>query len=137
MRATVIIFVSVVVLLAAAVVLARVGRRRTGARDVEAREAFVRQYDGRGVPEHLLRNVYVQLRRGMPNERAELRPTDGIADVHHLKGLDLEDAVLEIVARSGGRIPLPEELDQLRARVQTVDDLVEYLTPFCRESEHA
>jgi hypothetical protein len=44
---------------------------------------------------------------------------------------------LVIVARCGGRIPSAAELDDLETGVTTVEDLVMYLTPFCRTGQIA
>jgi hypothetical protein len=49
-----------------------------------------------------------------------------------LVDLDLEDAVLVIADRAGARLPRASELDELKARVRSVDDMLRYLEPFFR-----
>jgi hypothetical protein len=61
-----------------------------------------------------------------------VNPGDDLDRVYGLVDLDLEDAVLVIADRAGARLPRSNELDALKTRVRSVDDLLKYLEPFFR-----
>ena len=61
-----------------------------------------------------------------------MSPSDDLVAVYQLADLDLEDAVLVIADRARARLPHASELDQLKARVRTVDDMLRFLEPFFR-----
>lgn len=85
-------------------------------------------------PEVLLAQVYTYLaeRHGAIEPHYLVNPGDDLGRVYGLVDLDLEDAVLVIADRAGARLPKANELDALKSRVRTVDDLLRYLEPFFR-----
>ena len=85
-------------------------------------------------PELLLAQTYQYLaeRHGAVEPHYRVTPTDNLDQVFGLGGLDLEDAVLVIADRAGARLPRSTELDQLKGKVQSVDDLLRFLEPFFR-----
>jgi hypothetical protein len=118
--------------------LAHSGRRRArDARGTAERAAFTHRFAQEEVPDDLLTHTYDALHRRLPGEDVDVQPTDRIRSVYRLSRLDLEDMALVIVARCGGRIPSAAELDDLETHVATVEDLVLYLTPFCRTAQLA
>jgi len=85
-------------------------------------------------PELLLAQTYHYLaeRHGAVEPHYLVSPGDDLERVFGLVDLDLEDAVLVIADRAGARLPKSSELDELKARVHNVDDLLRYLEPFFR-----
>jgi len=127
------VVIAAVVLLVALVALFRA--RRLNLRSIE-RDGLSRFRDStRGrYPELLLSQTYQYLaeRHGAVEPHYRVMPTDSLERVFGLAGLDLEDAVLVIADRAGARLPRSNELDELKARVHTVDDLLSFLEPFFR-----
>ena len=85
-------------------------------------------------PELLLAHTYGYLaeRHGAVGPHYRVAPSDDLGSVYQLVDLDLEDAVLLIADRAGARLPHANELDQLKSRVRTVDDMLRFLEPFFR-----
>ncbi len=101
--------------------------------------ARLRATYGDRYPEPLLRHTYAYLadRHGSAMPHYEVLPGDDLQRVYQLADLDLEDAVLVIADRVGGRIPTAADLDGLKGRVKTVDDLLRYLEPFAASTATA
>lgn len=93
------------------------------------RETYAGKY-----PDSLLLHTYTYLaeRHGAAEPHYEVLPTDDLESVYLLRDLDLEDAVLVIADRAGARLPKSKELDEVRSRVRTVDDLLRFLEPYFR-----
>ncbi len=85
-------------------------------------------------PESLLEHTYGYLaeRHGSTGPHYRVSPKDDLAAVYQLVDLDLEDAVLVIADRAGARLPHANELDQLKVKVHSVDDMLRFLEPFFR-----
>jgi hypothetical protein len=113
-------------------------RLRARAAQADAgRLAFAEHFRPRDVPDDVLTHSYDALRRRLPDAPAPVAPADQLRGEYRLSRLDVEDMALVIVARCGGRIPTGRELDDLQEDVVTVEDLVLYLTPFCRTAQLA
>jgi hypothetical protein len=97
---------------------------------------FKASFPGRSVPEALLEQTYAHLveRREAVGEDDKahfiVSPGHDLRAVYHLDGLDIEDAVLVIADRASARLPRAHDLDDLKGRVATVQDLVEFLVPY-------
>lgn len=135
MRTT--ILLAVVVLVVGVLYLQRVrsrASRRTHERDGAAR--FLVSFPGRTYPEALLQQTYRYLleRReaagDFEGQHFVVAPGHDLRTVYHLDGLDIEDAALVIADRAGARLPKAHDLDDLKGRVRTVQDLVEFLAPY-------
>ncbi len=85
-------------------------------------------------PEVLLAQTYAYLaeRHGVVEPHYIVNPSDNLEREYGLVDLDLEDAVLVIADRAGARLPRAAELDELKGRVRTVEDLFAYLEPYFR-----
>ncbi len=85
-------------------------------------------------PELLLAQTYAYLaeRHGAVEPHYRVTPSDNLQSMYQLVDLDLEDAVLVIADRAGARLPHASELDQLKNKVRTVDDMLRFLEPFFR-----
>lgn len=125
--------VAAVVLLVALAVLLRA--RRLNMQSIE-RDGLSRFRDSTRsrYPELLLANTYGYFaeRHGVVEPHYRVNPSDDLEQIFGLVDLDLEDAVLVIADRAGARLPRASELDELKSRVRTVDDLLQYLEPFFR-----
>lgn len=97
---------------------------------------FKASFPGRNLPDALLEHTYAHLveRREAVGEHDEehflVAPGHNLRTVYHLDGLDIEDAVLVIADRATVRLPKAHDLDDLKGRVQTVQDMVEFLEPY-------
>ncbi len=131
MRLSVIVAATVLVFALAALFRARVLNLRSIERDGLSR--FRDSTRGR-YPELLLAQTYQYLaeRHGVAEPHYRVSPSDDLGRVFDLVDIDLEDAVLVIADRAGARLPRSSELDELKTRVRTVDDLLRYLEPFFR-----
>jgi len=111
--------------------------RRSHERDGLAQ--FRASFPGRDYPEALLRQTYTYLleRREAAGDfegaHFTVSPGHDLRTVFHLDGLDIEDAVLVIADRASVRLPRAHDLDDLKGRVATVQDLVEFLAPYFEE----
>lgn len=103
----------------------------TSAHEMPSRREFLAAYDGRAVPAELLVQLYETLGRRLAGAGARVRPTARLAEELGLTAEDVEDVALLVLARCHGRLPHAADLDALVARVRTVGELVEFLTPFC------
>ncbi len=131
MRLTVV--VAIVVLLIGVIALVRAQRINRASIERDGLSRFRDTFRGR-YPELLLGKVYAYLaeRHGTIGPHYIVNPSDDLAREYGLVDLDLEDAVLVIADRAGVRLPRASELDELKLRVRTVDDLLRYLEPFFR-----
>ncbi len=125
--------VATVVLVVALGALFRAWRMNQASIERDGLSRFRDSFRGR-YPELLLSQTYGYLaeRHGMSEPHYRVLPNDNLEGVYQLAGLDLEDAVLVIADRAGARLPRANELDELKARVQSVDDLLRFLEPFFR-----
>ncbi len=115
--------------------------RRSHERDGTAQ--FLASFPGHDYPEALLRQTYSYLleRReaagDYEGEHFTVAPGHDLRTVYHLDGLDIEDAVLVIADRASARLPKAHDLDDLKGRVSTVQDLVEFLVPYFQDDSAA
>ena len=96
-------------------------------RELGGRNSFLAKFDGSGIPAVLLVQAYETLSRRVSQEIRDIRPGDRLAENLGMTQADMEDVALLVAARSEARIPTAHELDELDARVRTVDDLVRFL----------
>ncbi|WP_373068292.1 hypothetical protein [Gemmatimonas sp.] len=131
MRLTVI--VAIVVLVIGLIALIRAQRINRASIERDGLSRFRDAFRGR-YPELLLAQVYAYLaeRHGAVGPHYLVNPNDNLESEYALIDLDLEDAVLVIADRAGARLPRANELDELKAKVHSVDDLLRYLEPFFR-----
>lgn len=131
MRLTVI--VAIVVLLVGLISLIRAQRINRASIERDGLSRFRDAFRGR-YPELLLSQVYAYLaeRHGVVEPHYIVNPNDNLEREYGLIDLDLEDAVLVIADRAGVRLPRANELDELKVKVRSVDDLLRYLEPFFR-----
>jgi hypothetical protein len=121
-------------LLIAAVGFAAAGARalnRADRREIGGRGRFLSAFDGSAIPAELLVQAYETLSRRVAPAARDIRPADRMVEQLGLTDVDVEDVALLIAARCEARIPTAHDLDELGARVRTVDDLVRFLAPFC------
>ncbi len=135
MRATIIL--SLLVMAAGAIQLARLrvqSDRKSYVRDGLAQ--FMAAFQGREIPAALLERTYAHLierREAVGEDDAShfiVTPGHNLRSVYHLDGLDIEDAALVIADRAGARLPKAHDLDEMKGRVNTVEDLVVFLEPY-------
>lgn len=102
----------------------RLARRRVG----EGFSDFAASFVNKGVPPEVLVNTYNYFGEWsrVAGELFPVRPADNISDVYGCVDEDLEDAVGEILKKSGRRWSTRVELRQ-QARLETVEDLVLYV----------
>ena len=100
-------------------------------REIGGRGRFLSAFDGRTIPAELLVQTYETLSRRVGPMGRDIRPADRLADGLGLTSTDIEDVALLVAARCEARIPTAHDLDELDGRVRTVDDLVQFLAPFC------
>ena len=80
-------------------------------------------------PELLIQTYEALARRTNAGSRA-LGPATRLREDLGLSLADVEDIVLLVAARCEGHIPTGLELDRIAREVSTVEELVDYLTPF-------
>ncbi len=97
---------------------------------------FAAAFAGRDLPPALLEQTYAHLieRREAVGENDAahflVAPGHDLRAVYHLDSIDIEDAVLVIADRARARIPKAHDLDELKGRVFTVADMVDFLEPY-------
>ena len=99
-------------------------------RELGGRNSFLARFDGSGLPADLLVQAYETLSRRVSAEIRDIRPGDRLAENFGMTTAEMEDVALLVAARCEARIPSAHELDELDARVRTVEDLVRFLVPF-------
>jgi hypothetical protein len=138
------LLLALIVLVIGALYVRRVRQRayrRSHERDGTAQ--FLASFPGRAYPEALLRQTYAYLleRReaagDYEGEHFTVAPGHDLRTVYHLDGLDIEDAVLVIADRASARLPKAHDLDEMKGRVSTVQDLVEFLVPYFQDDPAA
>lgn len=129
MSAAFIIFLLIVVLfvssaIGAQISLTRMARRREG----EGFSDFAAHFVNRRVPHEVLVNTYGYFGEWntVAGELFPVRATDNISDVYGCVDEDLDDAVEEILRKSGRRPYTQAEMPQ-PPRVETVEDVVLYV----------
>jgi hypothetical protein len=129
MSAALIIVSLIVVLFVGSVVgtrlhLSRIARRREG----EGFSDFAAHFVNGRVPHEVLVNTYGYFGEWntVAGELFPVRPADNISDVYGCAEEDLDDAVEEILRKSGRRPFTQVEMPQ-PPRVETVDDVVLYV----------
>lgn len=127
------ITIAVIVLLIGVFLLYRLRQANQTLHERDGLSRFRETYAGR-YPDALLMHTYLYLaeRHGAAEPHYEVVPTDSLERVYKLADLDLEDAVLVIADRAGARLPRANELDEVKSRVRTVDDLLRFLEPYFR-----
>lgn len=126
-------FAALVIGAIAALIAVRLRSRSAAVHEADGL-AKLRAAFGDRYPDALVRHAYGYLseRHGAAMPHYQVRPDDDLQKVYALADLDLEDAVLVIADRAGARIPRAQNLDELKGRVRTVDDLLQFLEPYCR-----
>jgi hypothetical protein len=104
--------------------LSRMARRRAG----EGFSDFAAHFVHRNVPHEILVDTYEYFGRwnAVAGELFPVRPTDNISDVYGCVDEDLEDAMMEVLTKSGRRPFTQAELPQ-PPRIETVEDFVRYV----------
>ncbi len=131
------ILLGLVILLGGSYYLVR-SRRISGERSQrrDALAQFLASFPGRRLPDSLLRQSFAYLLErsraagDLDEQHFIVAPGHDLRAVYHMDELDIEDAALVIADRAGVRLPRAQELDELRARVRTVEDLVGFLEPY-------
>lgn len=104
---------------------------RHGALDVPWRRQFLSEFDREGLPANVLVETFEALGRRAVGRGAHVtRGAHLMADLG-LSAADVEDVALLVVARCDGRLPTAADLNALDNAVQTVGELIRFLTPFC------
>lgn len=94
--------------------------------------AFKAANVSRGYPDSLVEGTYHYLaeRAPAPGPHYAVAGTDNLQQTYGLADLDLEDAVLVIADKAGAKLPNAHELDELKTRVRTVDDMLRFMNPY-------
>ena len=99
--------------------------------DELGRHRFLSTFNGRRLPADMLVQAYDALSRRVSAPGVAITPATRLAEDLGLTRMDAEDVALLIAARCEGRIPCARDLDQLDLAVHTVEDLLDFLEPFC------
>lgn len=98
-----------------------------------SRREFLAEFDGEGLPANVLVEAYEALGRRLSGKGQHVtRSARLLADLG-LTAADVEDVALLVAARCEGHLPTTHDLDVLDGSVQTVGELIRFLTPFCTE----
>ena len=100
-------------------------------RDELGRHRFLSAFTGHRLPAEMLVQAYDALSRRISAPNVAITPGTRLAEDLGLTRADAEDVALLIAARCEGRIPCARDLDQLDMAVHTVEDLLNFLEPFC------
>lgn len=103
--------------------LGRMAGRRAG----EGFSDFAAYFVHRNIPHEILVDTYEYFGRwnAVAGELFPVRPTDNISDVYGCVDEDLEDAIIEVLGKSGRRPFTQAEMPQPPC-VETVEDFVHY-----------
>ena len=109
---------------------ARKANRVTHERD--GLTAFREAYANTEFPDALIAGTYHYLAEhdGASGSHYAVSPSDDLQRTYGLVNLDLEDAVLVIADKAGARLPNAHDLDDLKVKVRTVDDMLRFLNPY-------
>ncbi len=99
--------------------------------DELGRHRFLSAFSAHRLPAEMLVQAYDALSRRVSAPGVPLTPATRLAEDLGLTRADAEDLALLIAARCEGRIPTARDLDQLGLAVHTVEDLLNFLEPFC------
>jgi hypothetical protein len=99
--------------------------------DELGRHRFLSAFNSLRMPAELLIQAYDALSRRISAPGVPITPGSRLAEDLGLTRMDAEDLALLIAARCEGRIPTARDLDQLDLAVHTVEDLLNFLEPFC------
>ena len=99
--------------------------------DEVGRRRFLSAFNGHRMPAEMLVQAYDALSRRVSAPGVPITPATRLAEDLGLTRTDAEDVALLIAARCEGRIPGARDLDQLDLAVHTVEDLLNFLEPFC------
>lgn len=124
-----------VVLLALGIGAAILFRARKASRVTHERDGLTAFRDANassGFPDALIAGTYHYLaeRDGAAGPHYAVSPADDLQRTYGLVSLDLEDAVLVIADKAGARLPTAHDLDALKVKVRTVDDMLRFLNPY-------
>jgi hypothetical protein len=102
----------------------RMARRRAG----EGFSDFAAYFVHRNIPHQILSDTYRYFGQwnAFAGELFPVRPTDNISEVYGCVDEDLEDAVSELLRKSGRRPFTQAEMPQ-PPRIETVEDFVRYV----------
>lgn len=125
----------ILVILTVAVLITLLFLRRSASNSSSERNglsAFKAANASRGYPDALVEGIYHYLaeRAPAPGPHYAVAGSDNLQHAYGLADLDLEDAVLVIADKAGARLPNAQELDELKTRVRTVDDMLRFLNPY-------
>jgi hypothetical protein len=101
------------------------------AHDELGRHRFLSAFNSHRMPAEMLVQAYDALSRRVSAPGVPITPATRLAEDLGLTRADAEDVALLVAARCEGRIPAARDLDQLDMAVHTVDDLLNFLEPFC------
>ena len=99
--------------------------------DELGRHRFLSAFNSHRLPAEMLVQAYDALSRRVSAPGVPITPASRLAEDLGLTRTDAEDVALLIAARCEGRIPAARDLDQLDLAVHTVEDLLNFLEPFC------
>lgn len=121
------LFIAAVFIISAIVTrisVGRMARRRAG----EGFSDFAAYFVHKNIPHQILVDTYEFFGRwnAVAGEMFPVRPTDNISDVYGCVDEDLEDALDEILRKSGRRLFTQAEMPQ-HPRGETVEDFVRYV----------
>jgi hypothetical protein len=102
--------------------------------DELGRHRFLSAFNAHRLPAEMLVQAYDALSRRVSAPGVPIAPSSRLAEDLGLTRMDAEDLALLIVARCEGRIPNARDLDRLDLAVHTVEDLLNFLEPFCETS---
>jgi hypothetical protein len=116
--------VFIIATIATHISVGRMARRRAG----EGFSDFAAHFVHKNIPHKILVDTYEYFGRwnAVAGELFPVRPTDNISDVYGCVDEDLEDAMEEILRKSGRRPFTQAEMPQ-PPRVETVEDFVRYV----------
>jgi len=101
--------------------------------DMPSRREFLAEFDGEGLPANMLVEAHEALGRRLNGQGGRVTRRARLAGDLGLTAADVEDVALLVAARCEGRLPGTGDLDVLDTSVQTVGELIRFLTPFCME----
>lgn len=84
---------------------------------------FAAHFIGEDVPKEILINTYEYFHDWSNTIKIPVRATDDIDEIYGITDEDLDDAIEAILAKSGRRLPNPEELENMPV-FNTVEDVV-------------
>lgn len=131
MNLTVILALVAIAILLFTIVMGQRSATKTSS-ERDGLSAFKAANSGRGFSDTLIEGVYHYLaeRAPAPEPHYAVVGTDNLEQTYGLADLDLEDAVLVIADKAGAKLPNAHDLDELKSRVRTVDDMLRFMNPY-------